>query len=127
MKAKALHGVLENWKSLQRLWDESLGITNDSEMKARIAGVQHQMTQFSFLYGTYSMHSSNLFHLRYLSQTISCLVERENTNPFKVKVFNNYEHFSLHGVNFCYLLNLRNKLQLASTCNIKFGVVYSFS
>ena len=33
------------------MWSESLDIITDSEMKARLVGVQYQMRQFSFLYG----------------------------------------------------------------------------
>ena len=44
--AEALHSILENYEVLQSLWNESLDIFKDSEMRSRILGVSTCMSSF---------------------------------------------------------------------------------
>ena len=61
--------MLDNWKPLQELWDESLKTKLDSEIKSRIIGVKYQMQQFSYLFGV-SLGSLILGHSDNLSKTL---------------------------------------------------------
>ena len=46
-----MESVLNNYEVLLRLWEESLARNLDSDMRARIIGVQAQMMTFDFLFG----------------------------------------------------------------------------
>ena len=48
MKAEALNSILDNFNVPLELWDESLEIVIQMEMKARIQGVAAQMRKFNF-------------------------------------------------------------------------------
>ncbi len=48
VKAEALNSILNNFTVLLKLWDESLDVVKDSDMKARIQGVAAQMRKFEF-------------------------------------------------------------------------------
>lgn len=51
VRAKSLSSVIENYTTIQSLWDEALDTTSDTEMKARIRGVASQMMTFGFYFG----------------------------------------------------------------------------
>ena len=51
MKAESLNSILENFTVLLGLWDESVEVVRDTEMKARIQGVTAQMKKFDFFFG----------------------------------------------------------------------------
>ena len=57
--------MIDNYEVLLSLWEESKDTTSDTEMKARIIGVESQMLTFNFLYGVslgtlILSHSDNL-------------------------------------------------------------------
>lgn len=54
VKAAALQAIIENYAHLLSLWDQCVGDIKDSELKARILGVQSKMETFSFYYGKYA-------------------------------------------------------------------------
>jgi len=51
VKSDALHSIMENYDNLMALWDWSLAKVSDSDMKARIRGVQAFMPKFEFFFG----------------------------------------------------------------------------
>ena len=51
IRAEALKSVIENYEVLNELWCECLEFVKETEMKARIHGVQSQMQQFDFFWG----------------------------------------------------------------------------
>ena len=51
VKSDALHSIMENYDNLMALWDWSLAKVSDSDMKARIRGVQEFMPKFEFFFG----------------------------------------------------------------------------
>lgn len=51
LHGQTLQSILDNHKELMELWDWSLSVLNDTEMKARIRGVQSYMKKFDFLFG----------------------------------------------------------------------------
>ena len=51
VRGEALAAVLNNHAELMELWDWSLSVLQDTEMKIRIRGVQSMMIQFSFYFG----------------------------------------------------------------------------
>ena len=51
VRAEALQSILENYEVLMELWEESVEVINDTEMKARILGVRSAMQTFDFFYG----------------------------------------------------------------------------
>ena len=51
VRGEALASVLNNHDELMELWDWSLGVLKDTEMKSRINGVKSMMTKFSFYFG----------------------------------------------------------------------------
>jgi len=69
VKAEALNSILNNFKVLLELWDESLDVVKDSDMKARIQGVAAQMRKFEFLFGV-SLGFLILRHTDNLSKTL---------------------------------------------------------
>jgi hypothetical protein len=52
VRGNAYHKIQSNYNALMKLWDASLAAGKlDSEVKARIIGVQNQMCEFQFFYG----------------------------------------------------------------------------
>ena len=51
VRGEALASVLNNHDELMELWEWSLEVLKDTEMKSRIIGVKSMMTQFSFYFG----------------------------------------------------------------------------
>ena len=51
VRGEALAAVINNNAELMELWDWSLIVSKDTEMKARIRGVQSMMTTFKFYFG----------------------------------------------------------------------------
>ena len=51
MRGEALTAVINNHAELMALWDWSLIVSKDTEMKARIQGVHSMMTTFNFYFG----------------------------------------------------------------------------
>ena len=51
VRATALNSIYQNFTILKEFWDQARDFNVDSECRARIIGVQAQMTQFSFLFG----------------------------------------------------------------------------
>ena len=65
VRAKSLRSILENYGSLKMLWQWSLQNCSDTEMKARIRGVDVNMETFEYIFGAYLGelilgHSDNL-------------------------------------------------------------------
>ena len=46
VRAKSQQSVLENYEVLQELWDESYSAVKDTDMRARIKGVDTEMKTF---------------------------------------------------------------------------------
>ena len=51
VRGEALESILNNYIELMNLWDWSIDTLHDTEMKARICGVQANMPTFDFVYG----------------------------------------------------------------------------
>ena len=51
VRAEALKSILENFDILVQLWEESLELVKDTEMKARIQGVTAQIKNFNYFFG----------------------------------------------------------------------------
>ena len=51
VRGEALAAVINNHAELMELWDWSLTVSKDAEMKARIRGVKSLMTTFDFHFG----------------------------------------------------------------------------
>ena len=65
VRAKSLRSIIDNFETLQILWDWSLDNCDDTEMKARIRGVDANMQTFEYVFGSYLGelilgHSDNL-------------------------------------------------------------------
>ena len=69
VKAEALKSILDNFNVLLELWDESLEVVRDTDMKARIQGVAAQMKKFDFFFGV-SLGLLILRHTDNLSRTL---------------------------------------------------------
>ena len=69
VRAASLKSVLENYEVLFALWEESLESPLESDIKARVIGVQAQMRTFNFLYGV-SLGALILAHNDNLSKTL---------------------------------------------------------
>ena len=52
VRGATLVSIIDNHNELMSLWEHSLSITNDTEMKGRIIGAQTNMKKFSFLFGS---------------------------------------------------------------------------
>ena len=52
VRGTTLPSITDNHNELMSLWERSLSITNDTEMKGRIIGAQTNMKKFSFLFGS---------------------------------------------------------------------------
>ena len=51
VRAASIHSVLDNHEVLLKVWEESKVSSIDSEIRARIIGVETQMESFDFLFG----------------------------------------------------------------------------
>ena len=49
--AQALQSIIDNYQVLQQLWEESLDIVKDAEMRNRIQGVSACMQSFEYFFG----------------------------------------------------------------------------
>ena len=50
IRAESLQSIIDNYTALLDTWQESLGATKDTEMKARTIEVSSQMKTFSFFW-----------------------------------------------------------------------------
>ena len=69
VRAATLQSIVDNYEVLLSLWEESLASRLDTEMRARILGVQAQMSTFDFLFGVI-VGSTILRHTDNLSKTL---------------------------------------------------------
>ena len=69
VRAEALQSILENYQVLLELWIESVDIVKDTEMKARILGVESQMKSFDYFFGV-TLGDLILRHSDNLSRTL---------------------------------------------------------
>ena len=69
VRAASLQSVLDNWKPLQELWEESLDTKLDPEIKSRIIGVKYQMETFNYFFGV-SLGALIFGHSDNLSKTL---------------------------------------------------------
>ena len=81
--------ILINYRTLMKLWDWSQNNVSDSEMKARIIGVQTEMQSFSFFYGIQLgilvlSHSDNLSTC--LKSAELCAVDAQQNAKLSVTV-----------------------------------------
>ena len=53
VRGNTLAAIINNHKEVMALWEQALQITKDTEMKARIIGVQEQMRQFRYFFGCF--------------------------------------------------------------------------
>ena len=65
VRAKSLQSIIDNFNVLQEVWDESLDVAKEIEMRARIIGVTSCMKTFNFFFdlvlGELALrHSDNL-------------------------------------------------------------------
>lgn len=51
VRAKALVSIINNYEILHKLWEESLDIVKETEMRSRIRGISVCMNSFDFFYG----------------------------------------------------------------------------
>ena len=51
VRGEALSSILNNFKELMELWEWSIQVLKDTEIKARVIGVQAVMPSFNFLFG----------------------------------------------------------------------------
>ena len=69
VRATSLNSIYQNYNVLKKFWDDARGFSVDSECRARIIGVQAQMSQFSFLFGL-MLAERVLQHTDNLSKTL---------------------------------------------------------
>ena len=70
--AESLRNIIDNYEVLNEVWVESLEEVTDTEIKARIRGVQSQMSKFDFYYGV-MLGELILCHTDNLSRTLQNL------------------------------------------------------
>ena len=51
VRAQALQSIISNYEVLQELWQQSIDVTKDAEMRSRIHGVSVYMKSFNFFFG----------------------------------------------------------------------------
>ena len=51
VRAESLRSILENYTTLQELWDTALETRLDAEVRSRITGVKAQMESFNYYFG----------------------------------------------------------------------------
>lgn len=81
VRAEALQSILENYEVLMELWEESAEVVNDTEMKARILGVQSAMQTFDFFYGA-TLAYMILWHTDNLSRAL----QKGDVSAVKAKI-----------------------------------------
>ena len=69
VRAASLESVLKNYDVSQQLWEEALEVATDSEVHARIVGVQTTITKFEYLFGVI-LGDCILNHTDNLSKTL---------------------------------------------------------
>ena len=69
VRASAIHSIVENYPALKELWTWSLDNCSDTEMKARILGVDYNMMKCDFFYGL-ALGQCILRHADSLSTTL---------------------------------------------------------
>ena len=89
IRAASLSDILKNYGTLMKLWDWSQDNVSDSDMKARIIGVQTKMQSFSFFYGLQLAilvlsHSDNLSTS--LQRAELCAVDAQQNAKLSVTV-----------------------------------------
>ena len=89
IRAASLSAILKNYGTLMKLWDWSQDNVSDSDMKARIIGVQTKMQSFSFFYGLQLAilvlsHSDNLSTS--LQRAELCAVDAQQNAKLSVTV-----------------------------------------
>ena len=67
-RAASLSSVLNNYAVFLELWEETRDIAKDSDVRARIIGVQATMTKFEYLFGV-MLGECILSHTDNLSKT----------------------------------------------------------
>lgn len=63
VRAESLATIIANYENIQKLWNETLKCTSDTQMKARIQGVSSQMDTFQFLFNL--LHSIKSYYAQY--------------------------------------------------------------
>ena len=53
VRAESLASIAANYSNIQMLWEAALHATSDTEMKARIQGIESQMQSFKFLFSLF--------------------------------------------------------------------------
>ena len=69
VRAASLSSVLNNYAVFQGLWEEARDVAKDSDVRARIIGVQATMTKFEYLFGV-MLGEYILSHTDNLSKTV---------------------------------------------------------
>lgn len=69
VRAQALQSIIANYEALQMLWEESLDVVKDTEIRSRIKGVSSCMMSFDFFFGV-SLGELLLKHSDNLSKTL---------------------------------------------------------
>ena len=101
VRAESLNSVVTNYEVLLQLWEDCLETRLQSDIRARIIGVQSQMESYKYLYGVMLgllilKHSDNLS--RSLQKTDISASEGQEIASFTVKtlkLMRNEEHFRL--------------------------------
>ena len=101
VKAEALKSILDNYNVLMELWDESLEVVRETDMKARIQGVAAQMRKFEFFFDV----SLGLLILRH-SDNLSRTMQKADTvrvkKSFHFDPFRSYLHSVKTEHLFCF-------------------------
>ena len=69
VNAEAFESIIENYDVLEQVWEESLDMISDSELRARINGVKMTMRRFEFFFGV-MLSNKILRHSDNLSKTL---------------------------------------------------------
>ena len=92
VRASAIHSIVENYPVLKELWTWSLDNCSDTEMKARIRGVDYHMMKFYFVYGL-GLDECILRHADSLSTTLQrpnlSAAEAQSIASMTVNTFSN--------------------------------------
>ena len=94
VRAAALQRVLDNYKTLLTLWEEVKESPLDSEIKARIIGVEAQMNNFNFLFGVY-LGALILTHSDSLSKALQKSSMSASEGQYLAKILLNQENFQV--------------------------------
>ena len=89
VQATSLRAILKNYGTLMKLWGWAQDNVSDSDMKARIIGVQTKMQTFSFFYGL-QLAIAVLSHSDNLSSSLQraglCAVDAQKNAKLSVTV-----------------------------------------